>query len=163
MSSGVRWLFMSCFLFGGGAGLWDGGRSILQGKKRLLSRKQEKRFCCFDVPEGLIVFVTEVPIQSQRLSSGSPPVPFVSPQLELLMEINSLLAFCAYSRQIPTPGCRSRGCSWDPCLGTAPHHPAGGGLCCGWEVPERDNEAVPAPAWQFIWDGSPASGFPGGI
>lgn len=101
MSSGVRWLFMSCFLFGGGAGLWDGGRSILQGKKRLLSRKQEKSFCCFDLPKDLIVFVTKLPIQSHRLSPGAPPVPFVSPQFELLMEINSLQASCPYCRQIP--------------------------------------------------------------
>lgn len=45
MSSAVRWLFISCFLFGGGAGLWDGGKSILQTKKWLLVREQEKGVC----------------------------------------------------------------------------------------------------------------------
>lgn len=42
MSSAVRWLFSSCFLFGGGAGLWDGGKSILQVKERLVVRGQEE-------------------------------------------------------------------------------------------------------------------------
>lgn len=45
MSSAVRWLFISCFLFGGGAGLWDGGKSILQIKKC-----KRKGCACFDVP-----------------------------------------------------------------------------------------------------------------
>lgn len=81
-------------------------------------------------------------------------MPFVSPQLELLMEINSLLAFCPYPRvrlQIPR----------DSCLGMAAHHPSGGALCHGCEVPRSDNEVIPSLAAPLALQ--PCLGFPGGI
>lgn len=45
MSSAVRWLFNSCFLFGGGAGLWEGGKSMLRGEKTQLIREQAEGVC----------------------------------------------------------------------------------------------------------------------
>lgn len=49
------------------------------GKEEAAEWKAEKMFCCFDVPEDLIVFVTRLPIQSHRLSSGTPRCPLSHP------------------------------------------------------------------------------------
>lgn len=143
---------MSCFLFGGGAGLWDGGRSILQGKKRLLSREQEKRFCCFDVPKDLIVFVTNCQYNHTDHPQELPralrltPIRIVNgnklpPSILSLFQANPRVRVQILRVQLGY--LLGSGCKPSP----------GRCLCRGCEVPGSDNRAGNAsPSLAFLWE-----------